>query len=130
METKGKVLVIDDDPDFCEFMRTGLESGGFEVLTAVSGKQGLSLMRSAKPDLVFLDVVMAHPTEGVDLTATIKEDPEIWDIPVVMLTSIMDTEYIGHFPTDKPLPVDQFLTKPVPMAEVLRIANETVGTPS
>ena len=130
MASKGKVLVIDDDPDFCEFMRTGLESGGFEVSTATSGKQGLSIIRTAKPDLVFLDVVMAHPTEGVDVTAAIKEDPELWDIPVFMLTSIMDTEYIGHFPTDKPLPVDQFLTKPVPMAEVLRIANEAIGTKS
>jgi response regulator RpfG family c-di-GMP phosphodiesterase len=130
MATKGKVLVVDDDPDFCEFMRTGLESSGFQVLTASSGKQGLKLMRQEKPDLVFLDVVMAHPTEGVDVITTIKADPDLWDIPVVMLTSIMDTEYIGHFPTDKPLPVDQFLTKPVPMAEVLRIAGEIIGSKS
>jgi two-component system alkaline phosphatase synthesis response regulator PhoP len=130
MTIKGKVLVVDDDPDFCEFMRTGLESSGFQVLTAFSGKQGLKLMRQEKPDLVFLDVVMAHPTEGVDVTTTIKEDPELWDIPVVMLTSIMDTEYIGHFPTDKPLSVDQFLTKPVPMAEVLRITSEIIGSKS
>ncbi len=127
MEIKGKVLVIDDDPDFCEFMRTGLESDGFQVLIATSGNQGLAVMRREKPQLVFLDVVMAHPTEGVDVTATIKEDPGLWDTPVFMVTSIMDTEYIGHFPTDRPLPVDQFLTKPVPMAEVLRIANEAVG---
>jgi CheY-like chemotaxis protein len=127
MAIKGKVLVIDDDPDFCEFMRTGLESDGFQVLTAANGNQGLGAMRREKPDMVFLDVVMAHPTEGVDVTATIKEDPELWDTPVVMVTSIMDTEYIGHFPTDRPLPVDRFLTKPVPMAEVLRIANEAVG---
>jgi CheY-like chemotaxis protein len=130
MAIKGKVLVVDDDPDFCEFMRTGLESGGFEVLTASTGKQGLKLMRQEKPDLVYLDVVMAHPTEGVDVTTTIREDPELWDIPVVMLTSIMDTEYIGHFPTDKPLSVDQFLTKPVPMAEVLRITGEIIGSKS
>ncbi|PWH20616.1 MAG: response regulator [Ardenticatenia bacterium] len=130
MASKGKVLVIDDDPDFCEFMRIGLEADGFEVLTAATGKLGLELMRREKPNLVFLDVVMAHPTEGVDVTAAIKEDPELWDIPIIMLTSIMDTEYIGHFPTDRPLPVDQFLTKPVPMAEVLRIANETVGAKS
>ena len=130
MATKGKVLVIDDDPDFCEFMRTGLESSGFQVLAASSGKQGLKLMRQEKPDLVFLDVVMAHPTEGVDVTTTIKADPDLWDTPVVMLTSIMDTEYIGHFPTDKPLPVDQFLTKPVPMAEVLRITGEIIGSKS
>jgi two-component system alkaline phosphatase synthesis response regulator PhoP len=130
MATKGKVLVVDDDPDFCDFMRTGLESDGFQVLITSSGKQGVNIMRREKPDLVFLDVVMAHPTEGVDVTTTVKEDPELWDIPVIMLTSIMDTEYIGHFPTDRPLPVDRFLTKPVPMAEVLRIANEIVGAKS
>ena len=130
MATKGKVLVIDDDPDFCEFMRIGIESAGYQVLTAGGGKQGLMIMRHEKPDLVFVDVVMAHPTEGVDVTATIKGDPELWDIPVIMLTSILDTEYIGHFPTDEPLRVEQFLTKPVPMAEVLRITHETIGSKS
>ena len=38
MATKGKVLVIDDDPDFCEFMRIGIESAGYQVLTAGGGK--------------------------------------------------------------------------------------------
>jgi response regulator RpfG family c-di-GMP phosphodiesterase len=56
-----------------------------------------------------------------------KEDPALWDIPVIMLTSIVDTEYLGHFPTDRPLAVDQFLTKPLPLSEVLRIANEAAG---
>ena len=130
MATKGKILVIDDDPDFCLIMTTGLESGGFEVRTATSGSQGLNLMRQEKPDLVFLDVVMAHPTEGVDVTTAIKGDPELWDTPVIMMTSIVNTEYLGHFPTDRPLAVDQFLTKPVPMSQVLRIADEIVGSVS
>jgi two-component system phosphate regulon response regulator PhoB len=111
-------------------MTTGLESGGFEVRTATSGSQGLNLMRQEKPDLVFLDVVMAHPTEGVDVTTAIKGDPELWDTPVIMMTSIVNTEYLGHFPTDRPLAVDQFLTKPVPMSQVLRIADEIVGSDS
>jgi len=127
MATKGKVLIVDDDPDLVEVMRTALESDGFEVIGAADGTQGLNLMRQEKPDLVFLDVIMAHPTEGVDVSATMKEDPELWDIPVVMLTSIVDTEYLGHFPTDRPLAVDQFLTKPLPLSEVLRIANEAAG---
>jgi CheY-like chemotaxis protein len=130
MTSKGKILVIDDDPDFCLIMTTGLESGGFEVRTASSGSQGLALIRQEKPDLVFLDVVMAHPTEGVDVTTAIKADPELWDTPVIMMTSIVNTEYLGHFPTDRPLAVDQFLTKPVPMAQVLRIADEIVGSHS
>ncbi len=127
MATKGKVLIVDDDPDLVEVMRTALESDGFAVYSAADGTQGLNLMRQEKPDLVFLDVIMAHPTEGVDVSATMKEDPELWDIPVVMLTSIVDTEYLGHFPTDRPLAVDQFLTKPLPLSEVLRIANEAAG---
>jgi CheY-like chemotaxis protein len=128
--SRGKILVIDDDPDFCLIMTTGLESGGFQVLTAASGSQGLTLMRQEKPDLVFVDVVMAHPTEGVDVITTIREDPELWDTPVIMLTSIVNTDYLGCFPTDRPLPVDQFLTKPVPMSQVLHIANEIVGSKS
>ncbi len=127
MATKGKVLIVDDDPDLVEVMRTALESDGFEVISAADGTQGLNLMRQEKPDLVFLDVIMAHPTEGVDVSTTMKEDPELWDIPVVMLTSIVDTEYLGHFPTDRPLAVDQFLTKPLPLSDVLRIANEVTG---
>ena len=127
MAIKGKVLIVDDDPDLVEVMRTALESDGFAVYSAADGTQGLNLMRQEKPDLVFLDVIMAHPTEGVDVSTTMKEDPELWDIPVVMLTSIVDTEYLGHFPTDRPLAVDQFLTKPLPLSEVLRIANEAAG---
>ncbi|MBC8255568.1 MAG: response regulator [Ardenticatenia bacterium] len=127
MAIKGKVLIVDDDPDLVEVMRTALESDGFAVYSAADGTQGLNLMRQEKPDLVFLDVIMAHPTEGVDVSTTMKEDPALWDIPVVMLTSIVDTEYLGHFPTDQPLAVDQFLTKPLPLSEVLRIANEAAG---
>jgi CheY-like chemotaxis protein len=128
MATKGKILIVDDDPDLCEIMRLALESDGFEVRTASNGTQGLQMMREDKPDLVFLDVIMAHPTEGVDVSATMKESPELWDIPVIMLTSILDTEYLGHFPTDQPLSVDQFLTKPVAIPELIRIANQAVGS--
>jgi CheY-like chemotaxis protein len=123
MVTKGKILLIDDDTDFCEIMKTALESDGFEVRCAANGTQGLSFMREEKPDLVFLDVIMAHPTEGVDVSEMMMEDPELRRIPVIMLTSIVDTEYVGHFPTDRYLHVDQFLTKPIPLPEILKIAN-------
>jgi len=128
MATKGKVLIVDDDPDLCEVMRVALEADGFSVYTAPNGTRGLQLVRQEKPDLVFLDVVMAHPTEGVDVNTTMKEDPELWDIPVVMLTSILNGDYLGHFPTDQPLSVVQFLTKPVALPELLRITNQVVGS--
>jgi len=124
MAAKGKVLIVDDDPDLCEVMRCVLESDSFEVSTASTGKQGLRLMHESKPDLVFLDVIMVHPTEGVDMCQTIKEDPELWDIPVVVLTSILDTDYLSRFPTDQPLHAEQFLCKPVSLREILELANQ------
>jgi two-component system alkaline phosphatase synthesis response regulator PhoP len=127
MAAKGRVLIVDDDPDLCEVMRCVLESDSFEVSTASTGKQGLRLMRESKPDLVFLDVIMVHPTEGVDVCQTIKEDPELWDIPVVVLTSILDSDYLGRFPTDQPLHAEQFLCKPVPLREILELANQYVS---
>ena len=130
MTTKGTVLIVDDDADLCEVMKATLESDGFEVQVAYNGTQGLNLMRQQKPNLVFLDVMMAHPTEGADVSAKMKEDPELWDIPVFMLTSILDTDYLGHFPTDRPLEVDKFLTKPVSLSDLLKITNETIGRKS
>jgi len=126
MAVKGKILVIDDDPDFCEVMRLALQSDGFDVRCAADGTQGLSFMREDKPDLVFLDVMMAHPTEGVDVSEAMMEDPELRNIPVVMLTAIVDSEYVGHFPTDRYLHVNQFLTKPTALADILKIANRVV----
>jgi len=123
MTTKGKVLIIDDDPDFVEVVRTALETDHFEVFSAADGSQGLALMRQEKPDLVFLDVMMAHPTEGVDVSEAMMEDPDLRDIRVVMITAITDTQYVGDFPTDRYLHVDQFLTKPVPLSELMELTN-------
>ncbi len=123
VDSKGDILVVDDDPDFCEVMKTTLEEGGFTVRCAPDGSSGMRMMRERKPDLVFLDVIMVSPTEGASVSEEIFEDPELRHVPIVMVTSIIDTEYIGWFPTDRPLHVDLFVEKPVPMSKVLELAN-------
>ncbi|HER33875.1 MAG TPA: response regulator [Halothiobacillaceae bacterium] len=130
MPTKGEVMVIDDDPDFCAAMQTMLEADGFAVRCASQGALGLRMMREKKPDLVFLDVIMRVPTEGVWVSEEVANDPELRDIPVVFLTSIVSSEYAGHFPTDRPLRVKIFLDKPAPMARILELANRFAGSPS
>jgi CheY-like chemotaxis protein len=87
-------------------------------------------MREQKPNLVFLDIIMRMPTEGVWVSEEIANDPALRDIPVVMLTSIVGSEYAGHFPTDRPLHADLFLDKPVPMSKILEIANRYASQPS
>ena len=129
MTAKGDILIIDDDPDFCEIARVTLESASFSVRCASSSAQGLELMRREKPDLVFLDVIMVLPDEGVYVSEVMARDPELSDVPVVMVSSIADSDLAGFFPTDRPLHVHRFLDKPVQLQTLIEVANEFVKAP-
>ncbi len=126
MSTKGDVLIVDDDPDFCEIARATLEAHDFSVRCASTGAEGLAFMREKKPDLVFLDVIMVMPDEGVYVSQQMAQDPKLRDVPVVMVSSILESGYGGHFPTDQTLHVHQFLDKPVPLHKLVQIAEGLV----
>ena len=130
MTAKGEVLIIDDDPDLCAALQMALQADGFSVRCAGQGSLGLQMMREQKPDLVFLDIIMRMPTEGVWVSEEIAHDPELRQVPVVMLTSIVDSAHAGDFPTDRPLHAHMFLDKPVPRDRILEIANRFAGRPS
>jgi len=124
MSTKGEILIIDDDPDFSEIAKATLEANSFSVRCAANGPQGLAMMREKKPDLVFLDVIMVVPDEGVYVSAEIARSPALRDVPVVMVSSVAGSDYASYFPTDKPLHVHKFLDKPVPLQTLVDVANE------
>jgi CheY-like chemotaxis protein len=131
MATKGEILIIDDDPDFAEIAKTALEANSFSVRCAATGPEGLAMMRVRKPDLVLLDVIMIMPDEGVYVSEEIARDPDLRDTPVVMVTSITESEYAGHFPTDRPLYTDMFLDKPIPLQKLLEVAQRfAAGEPA
>ncbi len=126
MTTKGEILIIDDDPDFCEIARTALEANAFSVRCACTGPDGLSMMRESKPNLVFLDVMMVMPDEGLYVSEQMAQDPDLRETPVVMVSSIVDSGYAGHFPTDRPLHVHRFLDKPIPLDTLVGVAKEFI----
>ena len=118
-----KILVVDDEPHVIKSLTFVLAREGYDVSSAENGEDAMTKIRQSRPSLVFLDVMMAHPTEGVDVSEAMMEDPDLRDIRVVMITAITDTQYVGDFPTDRYLHVDQFLTKPVPLSELLELTN-------
>ena len=120
MPSPAKVLVVDDDPDFVEYTRIVLESQGYEVRTAATVDLALHLMRQEKPDVALLDVMMSYVLDGLNLTRQIRDDPQLRDIPVIMISAIVSKEEAGVFPTDEYLAVDSFLTKPVDPANLLK----------
>lgn len=119
----GKILVVDDDPDFVEIVRTILNTDGNEVTTAANGDQALKRMREQKPDLVLLDIMMSYVLDGLDVTRKMWEDPALRKIPVIMVTSLTATREAAMFPSDEHMSIDDWISKPVKPADL----RERVG---
>ncbi|MFN2217743.1 MAG: PleD family two-component system response regulator [Anaerolineae bacterium] len=122
-----KILIVDDDPDFVTVSRMVLEAEGYEVLEAANGRQALEVLRQDKPDLVLLDVMMSTTLEGVDVSREMATDPELKDVPVIMVSSIATTEYAVEFPDDEHIPIDGWISKPIQPAVLLRTIKRFVG---
>ena len=80
------ILVVDDEPRIVQIARDYLERGGFRVVTAGDGRSALSLARSAKPDLVVLDLALPG-LDGLDVTRALRKESEL---PIIMLTARAD----------------------------------------
>lgn len=120
----AKILVVDDDPDFVAFTRNVLKRQNHEVITAASGKQALDVMRQNKPDLVLLDVMMSYLLDGLHVSEEMHKDPELSQIPVIVVTSI-----IGR-PDKGGLQFADWLPKPVPPKVLLEKVNLHLRPPA
>ena len=87
-----RVLIVDDEPDVRELVRTVLASDGYEVVEAASGAEGLRLAEERVPDLVVLDWQMPGLTGLEVLTELGRKYPEL---PVILLTAALDPRYGG-----------------------------------
>jgi CheY-like chemotaxis protein len=117
---KAKILIVDDDPDFVEYTRTVLENSDYRVVSAGNSDQGMLVLTREKPDLVVLDVIMSSVLDGLSMSERMAGDPELKHVPIVMVTSIANTDYLALFPTDESIHIDAFLTKPIAPSELLR----------
>ena len=109
-----QIMVVDDDPNALDIVRTYLEAKGYSVTTAQNGTEALSLLESVRPVLVLLDVMMPG-MDGWEVARTIKNHPEFGSTRVVMLTARSDFE-------DKHeglrAGADDYLVKPVQLEEL------------
>jgi len=124
------VLVVDDEPKIIQLARDYLEHAGFAVLTARDGKTALAGVRSAKPDLVILDLGLPG-MDGLDVTRAVRKDS---NVPIVMLTARGEEsdKLVGL-----ELGADDYITKPFSPKElvarvraVLRRAESASESPS
>jgi len=125
----AKILIIDDDPDFNYVMQTVLEAHDFQVATATTPEEGLSKVLNIAPDLVVLDVMMPTGYEGFDVAREIREEHDLTELPIVILTNVHNVRKVPYrfAPDQDYLPVDVFLDKPVEPDALVATIKEVLG---
>lgn len=114
MSENAKILVVDDDERTLRLIQTILTTGGYNVITARSGTEAVSLSRTEKPDLITMDIFMPN-MDGYTACMAIKKDEETKSIPIVMLTIL---SYDFNAAKNRKTGADAYITKPF-TAEVL-----------
>ncbi len=110
----NKILVIDDDDAVNELIKVNLELAGYEVCSAKDGISGFAAAKQEEPDLIILDVMMPD-VDGYTVAKRIRENPQIKDIPIIMLTALgmLDNKVKGF-----DIGVDDYLVKPFEIEEL------------
>jgi two-component system alkaline phosphatase synthesis response regulator PhoP len=106
---EAKILVVDDEPDIIEFLSYNLRKEGFNISTALNGKEAINAIQKAAPHLVLLDVMMPG-MDGIETCEKIRENPANDNILIVFLTARSeDYSQIAGFSAG----ADDYITKPV-----------------
>lgn len=112
---KPRILVVDDEPDLVMVLKIGLETEGYDVLTASDGEQGLALARQSMPDLLVLDLMLPR-MDGYKVCRALKFDERYKKIPIFILSARSGE-------TDRRLALelgaDEFHSKPYNMRELV-----------
>jgi two-component system alkaline phosphatase synthesis response regulator PhoP len=116
-----KILIVDDDPDLLEAVSIILESKGYAVAKAYGGVEGLAKVRTERPDLIVLDVMMPDK-DGYAVCRELKADEKYRSIPILLLTAV-----VANIPTSKytqqmgmEMEADDYVDKPVEPEELVK----------
>lgn len=128
MAEKKRILVVDDEPDFCAIVQGNLEKEGFDVEVAYDGNEGLAKVKANPPDAIVLDVMMPEK-DGYAVCKEIKADEKLAGIPIVMLTAVAShvtsTRY-SHY-DGMSMEADDYLPKPASAEDITQSLKGLLG---
>jgi DNA-binding response OmpR family regulator len=109
------VLIVEDDPKIGKLIKEMLERESYTAINAIDGRQGVEFAKTIKPDLILMDIMMPVK-DGYTACTEIKEDTEIGDTPVIMLSAL---GYKMNKKLATRLGAEGFLTKPFTRQELV-----------
>jgi two-component system alkaline phosphatase synthesis response regulator PhoP len=123
MNQKAKVLIVDDEPNNVDFLEQALEDSGYQLITATNGQEALNKIQSEQPDLILLDLNMPV-MDGFTVLTKVKEDPNLRDIPVIIISSEHESKSIVKGIKQG---AEDYLTKPVNAGLLVKKVKDFLG---
>lgn len=123
MTEEQLILVADDDEDILALVRIRLERAGFRVATARNGEEALALAREQRPSLAVLDVMMPR-LDGYGVLKALREDPELSETPVLMLSARVHADDVGR---GLEAGADEYLPKPFRAERLLEAVEQLLA---
>jgi len=112
---RGRILIVEDDPDIVELVAYNLDEEGYETLSALDGQQGIASARQHRPDLIILDIMLPE-CDGFEVCRTLKADPATAQIPILILSAkSQETDKVVGLE----LGADDYVTKPFSPRELI-----------
>ncbi len=125
MVEQKTVVYIEDEPDLIHLLRLILKNESIVIEGALSGRDGLQLIRQLKPDLVILDLMLPD-IEGWDVFREMQRDPSLKDIPIIVITVRTEGLLEGVWPQVKQLA--SYLVKPFTVEELREAVGRALGS--
>lgn len=121
MNEEAKILIVDDDPAFVEATTAILKSRSYKVEAAYDKEEAMEKIKKEEPDLILLDVMMQRLDDGFTICYKLKHDPELKQIPVLIITGVTKKTGFKFSPqTDgEYLEADDYVDKPIKAADLL-----------
>ncbi len=125
MSAKKRILLVDDEPDFCSIVQGQLEKEGFEVELAYNGVEGLEKTYANPPDVIVLDVMMPEK-DGYAVCKELKKDEKYCDIPIILLTAVAShvTSTRYSHADGMSSEADDYIAKPASADEIIRSVKQ------
>lgn len=105
---KPRLMVVDNEIDICNFVKSFFEIRGFQVTTALNGDEAMAKLDDSKPDLVILDIMMRREEEGLEYLPQIRK--RFPNTKVIMVTGVDDDKIVQ---AARRLGADDYITKPL-----------------
>ena len=125
MSSKAKIMVVEDNIDELKLIKMTLEPEGYEVVTAMNGKEAQEKISGNKPDFIVLDVMMPE-MDGFSFCSWLKSNEIYHDIPVVLLTGVGSHIYDSKYPLKGVMQseADEYLEKPLKPEDLLKTISK------